>query len=234
MAFSTAWRYAGAGLVGGVGGAYLGDSPFIGAGVGVGGYGLYRSGVIGGFGRGLAGRLGPMPTAGGGIGLRAGATIGKRIPPGVKSAFRSGGRLLGKALVGLEAVMIASEIKEGRGIASDVYEAYNQNDPIGAAQGIAGGLGSYALTAYFLGPQALALAPLIAAKEMYSLGETGRKHLKRLRKTELYGSPELLRSIHSPGAATMRQRSLLALQNTHINARMGLGGEAMMIHTPFR
>ncbi len=145
------WRYGGAGLVGAAAGAYLGgdtQSSLIGGAVGVGGYGLYRH-------RAAALRMAAPVTAG----------IGKRIPQGVKSAFRSGGRLLGKAFIGLEAVMIASDMKEGRGMAQDVYEAYNRNDPIGAVQGVAGGLGSYAMTGLFLGWGALALLPVIAAKE---------------------------------------------------------------------
>ena len=167
MAYSTALRYGGAALVGGVGGSYLGIDPLVSAGVTTGAYAAFRH-------RGAIKRVGAPVAAG----------IGKRIPPGVKQAFRTGGRLLGKAFVGLEAVMLASDIKEGRGITSDVYEAYNRNDPIGAATGIAGGVGMHALTYQWLGPYGFAaLAPLIAVKEAHALGEAGRKHLKRLRKT---------------------------------------------------
>ena len=60
----------------------------------------------------------------------------------------------------------------------------------------------------------------------YQFASAGREYAEGLRNMEM-GSP-----IVDPfgTAATMRQRSLNALQNTHINGRMALGNEAILMH----
>ncbi len=97
--------------------------------------------------------------------------------------------------------------------------------------GIAERAGSLAFTA-MLGAAALPLVPLMVAREVYSLGETGREYKKSLRTLEM-ATPQMMEVAQGIGAQTGRQRSLRALQNTHINARMAMGNEAIMMHVPF-
>jgi hypothetical protein len=63
----------------------------------------------------------------------------------------------------------------------------------------------------------------------YALGEAGRAHADRLRKTEMIaeGAVDALGSV---GAATGRQRSMMALNNTHLNGRMAMGNEGVLMH----
>jgi hypothetical protein len=62
----------------------------------------------------------------------------------------------------------------------------------------------------------------------YKFGEAAQKHGKKMRRLEMGGN------VTDPfgTSATMRQRSLQALNNTHVNGRMALGNEAALMHTP--
>ncbi len=118
------------------------------------------------------------------------------------------------------------------------YEGYQEEGWWGAAKGTGKSILFSAGVRAVGGMLGMWAAPLTiigtAAAITYAVGEKGREHHKKLRDVEFTGSPQLLGSVYSAGAATMRQRSLLALQNTHINGRMAMGNEAFMVHTPFR
>ena len=63
----------------------------------------------------------------------------------------------------------------------------------------------------------------------YAFGEAGQRHEKRIREVEM-GAEVVDRF----GAiSTLRQRSLMALQNSHINGRMAIGNEALLLHSSF-
>jgi hypothetical protein len=64
----------------------------------------------------------------------------------------------------------------------------------------------------------------------YQVGESARANGKRIRNLEMGG--EVMDRFGT--IATMRQRSLQALQNSHLNGRMALGNEAALIHNPAR
>jgi len=67
----------------------------------------------------------------------------------------------------------------------------------------------------------------------YVLGEAGRQHMKGLRQLEMGQQDQMQAAIGSAGAATMRQRSLAALNNTHLNGRSALGQEGFLLHRSF-
>lgn len=67
----------------------------------------------------------------------------------------------------------------------------------------------------------------------YALGQAAQNKGRSLRGLEL-GGGQIMDAIGSSGAATMRQRSLSALQNTHLNGRMAMGNEAILLHRRMR
>lgn len=67
----------------------------------------------------------------------------------------------------------------------------------------------------------------------YSIGERGRAHAKQLRQVEMGGGTKVMEALSSHGAATMRQRAVMALNNTHLNGRSAMGSEASLMHTPY-
>jgi hypothetical protein len=123
--------------------------------------------------------------------------------------------------------------------AAYAYEGYQQEGMWGAAKGVGESIlwsaGVRAVGGIIGGP-VVGVGLAVAAVGMggYALAEAGRGHRHRLRELELTAGPEIMNNIYGAGAVTMRQRSLLALQNTHINGRMAIGNEALLIHTPFR
>jgi len=116
--------------------------------------------------------------------------------------------------------------------AMSMYAGYQTGGVLGAAQAgakealIWGGM--RAVFATVPGAAGFA-APLLAAGALgygaYAMGEAAQEHRKRLRDVEM-GAP-----IVDPfgTTATLRQRSLSALQNTHINGRMAIGNEGILM-----
>jgi hypothetical protein len=124
------------------------------------------------------------------------------------------------------------------GTASLAYEGYKEGGVFGAAKGIgtsvAWNWGTRAAVGVIGAPVTAALAVgTAAAIGTYAVGEAARKHVKSLGQLE-FGSNNMMDVIGSAGAATSRQRSVMALQNTHLNGRMALGNEAVLMHTSFR
>jgi hypothetical protein len=66
----------------------------------------------------------------------------------------------------------------------------------------------------------------------YRFGEAAQAHRKKLRRLEMGGGMDNV--IRSSGALTDRQRSVQALNDSRINARMALGNEANLLHTSYR
>jgi hypothetical protein len=91
------------------------------------------------------------------------------------------------------------------------------------------------MTASALGsPLAMAAAGIGAiGYGAYKLQKAGRQYEKRLGQLE-FGGGYMSEAINSHGALTMRQRSIQALQNTHLNGRMALGNEAAILGRTLR
>lgn len=77
------------------------------------------------------------------------------------------------------------------------------------------------------------VAGAAAGYGIYQFGEAAKEHVKSLNRLE-FGGGQIMDAIGSAGAATMRQRSVMALQDTHLNGRMAMGNEALLMHTSFR
>ena len=169
---------------------------------------VYSTGMRAGMGRLGAGRA-AMSNA-----MRAtGASSAMKFAG--KTAFRSLG------LVGTAALM---------------YSGYQEGGILGAARGGAESVAfSFAMRAGLglIGPAAYAAIPAAAGYGMYQFGEAAREHVKNLKQLE-FGGSQIMDALGSAGAATSRQRSVMALQNTHLNGRMAMGNEALLMHTSFR
>jgi hypothetical protein len=144
----------------------------------------------------------------------------------VKGAGRIGVRTLGRALPGLTTAYFA-------------YEGYQEGGVFGAAKGIgesvAWSVGTHYAIGALGGTGVLAPVAAVAAVAVgtYMVGEQGRQHAKGLRQMEMGYSDQMRDTITSQGASTMRQRSVAALNNTHLNSRMALGNEAFLLHRSF-
>jgi hypothetical protein len=117
------------------------------------------------------------------------------------------------------------------------YEGYQNEGVWGAAKGIGESIAystAFAAASTVLGTAALPLAAVAAVGiGTYALAEAGIAHEKGLRELEMGGGDQMQNAVHSAGAATARQRSLMALNNTHINGRMSLGNEGFLMHRGF-
>jgi hypothetical protein len=146
--------------------------------------------------------------------------LGRMAPGGLK------GNWMGNAVfgVGLTAYAAYSGYKEGgtmgavKGTASSVVTS-----------GIARGLWNMAAGSVGAAPMVAGLAVTGAGYGYYRLGEEGQKTMKRYRNLEMGADINDTFGTMS----TMRQRSLSAIMNSHVNGRMALGGEASLMHTPF-
>jgi len=151
----------------------------------------------------------------------ASAQIQKNL--GAKSAARAAGSLGLKALplVGNLAFMYMGYQEGGIGGAID---AGIESAKIAVAWEIgAAALGSAAL------PLAIGAAAVGgAAYGYYQFGEKAQKYGRKMRKLEMGGEV----TDRFGTMSTLRQRSLSALNNTHVNGRMALGNEAAIMHTP--
>ncbi len=121
----------------------------------------------------------------------------------------------------------------------DAYQGYKEGGVLGAAKNtatsaISWGLmrGAWNMAAGTLGsvPVAIGAAAVGGAYGYYRMGEAGQKYSKNLKKLEFRGA-DIGDTFGT--MATMRQRSLNAIQNSHVNGRMALGGEAAMMHTTY-
>lgn len=119
--------------------------------------------------------------------------------------------------------------------AFSVYQGYQEGGALGAARGGAEAIATSTIANVAFRAVGLAATPLAvvagvaaAGYGAYRFGEASRAHGKRMRNLEM-GS-DLVDSFGT--MSTMRQRSLNALQSTHLNGRMGFGNEAALMHVP--
>lgn len=124
------------------------------------------------------------------------------------------------------------------GTAYAFYSGYQENGVLGGVKNV--GIQT-AISGAFTGiirsagttlgnPVAVGVATAVAAGYAgYRLGEAGIAKAKRVRNLEM-GS-DIVDVFGT--MSTMRQRSLSAIQNSHVNGRLALGGEASLMHTPY-
>lgn len=114
------------------------------------------------------------------------------------------------------------------------YEGYKQEGLWGAAKGVGESIASNAMFRMLWNPY-VAGAALVAAGGYgaYKLGQAAEKHVRSLKTLEMSDN-YTMGVVQTAGAMTMRQRSMQALQNTHLNARMALGNEALLMRTSYR
>lgn len=118
-------------------------------------------------------------------------------------------------------------------VAHSAYQGYQEGGVMGAATSAAFDAGMWgamrAAGSLLMNPITIAAAAVAASGYgYYKYGENVRKFGKRLRAVEMGADV-----IDTYGTiATTRQRSLAALQNSHINGRLALGNEASILHNP--
>ena len=135
-----------------------------------------------------------------------------------KMLFKGAGRFAGAAF-------------PGAFTAYAIYSGYQEGGVMGALQ--EGAMSVATMAAWEMGMTALggAAVPLAVAAGAgyagYKFADAAAQYGRGLKKLNM-GAPvtDMFGTV-----ATTRQRSLQALQNTHINGRMALGNEGMLMHT---
>lgn len=161
------------------------------------------------------------------LGLKGNVSYNSRIRAMGRMASRGGISAIGKLGFGV-LLKAAGPLS----LAYEAYSGYKEGGVGGAVNSAATGIGMWGafevgmgiITGSAINPLAIAA---IGGYGGYKFVDESRKYNKRLKKLEM-GAPivDMFGTI-----ATTRQRSLQALQNTHINGRMALGNEGMLIHT---
>ena len=118
--------------------------------------------------------------------------------------------------------------------AFSAYSGYKEGGVLGAARNVAVDALSWgAMRAGFTmltNPVVLGAAAIAGAGYgVYRLGEAARKHERGVRRLEL-GADVVDRF---GTLSTMRQRSLQAIQNSHLSGRSALGNEALLLSVPY-
>ena len=167
-----------------------------------------------------------------------GRTLGSmagNVGGGFRAQARAYGSVAGKASRGALAGSFAMRAIGPAFTVFDTYQGYKTGGIVGGMKGAAGSLASqYAFgvalrAAGALGtPIAIAAGVAAAGYGSYKLLKAGNARMKRVRNMEM-GGP-----INDPygNSATMRQRSLQALQGSQLNGRSAFGSEAMLLHVP--
>ncbi len=202
-----------------------------------------------------------MPSVGGFFSAARGATLGaggvyksamrtgmgREFMRGVGESFgfqysHTGGKLVSKGFLGARAAGGISKLGVGKAIggaifpafmAHSAYQGYQQGGVVGAAKNVAFDAAMWGAIrsagSLLMNPVTIAGAAVAAAGYgYYKYGENVRRFGKRLRAVEMGADV-----IDTYGTiATTRQRSLAALQNSHINGRLALGNEASILHNP--
>lgn len=168
----------------------------------------------------LGHRLGPEKTT-------RSAIFGKM---GKNAAYSRAGRVAGMAGRALNPLLAAYF----------TYQGYREGGVLGAAKELGIQVGFNTGLAYISGKAGVLGAGMIGAGVVggiaaagygiYQLGEAGREHRNKLRTLEMGGRNDM---INTAGTATARQRALMALNDTHLNARQTLGNEAALLTRGF-
>jgi len=159
-----------------------------------------------------------------------GETLGIHYQKGVSKGFlgrKAPGGMFGKGLLGRALFPAFTAVA--------AYTGYKEGGVMGAAKNVATeALMWGAMRAGFTmltNPAILGGAAIAGAGYgMYRLGEAARTHERRVRSLEL-GADVVDRF---GTLSTMRQRSLQAIQSSHLNGRTALGNEALLLSTPYR
>jgi hypothetical protein len=149
--------------------------------------------------------------------------LGRKMKGGIMSGgkFGLGLKLLGPVALGFSAYQGYSQ----GGLGGAAWEVTKEAAVWGALRA-----GWHLGKAAILNPVTLTAAAAAGlGYAAYKFGEASQRHVKRLRNVEMGG--EIMDRFGT--VATMRQRSLSAIQNTHVNGRIALGNEAILTHTPF-
>lgn len=163
--------------------------------------------------------------------------MGRGVFSSTRMAVTHGARSAGLRGVGKLASKALPCVLGPAGTAYFAYTGYKEGGIWGAVKGVGESVAwSAGIRAVggLINPFTLAVAGIAAiGLGVYAAGEKGQAHVKKLRELEM-GGGAIMEQIGSLPAATMRQRSALALQNSHINGRMAIGNEALLLHTSFR
>ncbi len=153
--------------------------------------------------------------------------------------MKQGGKESARAFAGRKSIARIGGVASLAYIGYSAYTGYQEGGVWGATKGVAEsvainsistGLFNAAVGAVGSVPLAIGAAAVGGAYGYYRLGEAGQTYAKNLRKLEM-GSE----TVDTFGtAASMRQRSLSAIQNSHVNGRMALGNEAGLMHMSYR
>lgn len=236
-----------------LGSSYLGRSLQMGAGEALGQfYGGRAFGIAGTWNEGFLGmrgtltniRAGMGPVAKPGMVYRTGRAMGESIPTASWNAMKHSAVGMGAKNVAKFTAATAWKSMGLLGTGFVAYkggffaEGYERGGIVGGAAGIAESIlfqaGLRAAGGAIFNPFTLTLAAGAAAGYgVYRFGEAAKEHVQSLNRLE-FGGGQIMDAIGSAGAATMRQRSVMALQDTHLNGRMAMGNEALLMHTSFR
>lgn len=162
------------------------------------------------------------------IGYTAGENGGKWFWRSIPEAFSTGIAENGLAVgIARGAMHTAGALFGPAFVAMDMYKGYRENGITGALVGGAKGVLEMGMWELVDIGSLLPAAPIAATAMIgYGVGEAAIAHQKKLRRLEM-GMPQIDRF---GTIATSRQRSLQALQKTHINGRLALGNEALLMH----
>lgn len=237
-----------------LGQSYLGRSLQVGAGEALGKfYGGRAFGTSGIWDEGFLGMRGTMsniragmttPIAKPGMVYRTGRAMGESIPTASWNAMKHSAVGMGAKNTAKFAGATAWKSMGLLGtVAAGYYggffaKGYKEGGVLGAAGGVAESIlfqaGIRAAGGALFNPFTLTVAAGAAAGYgVYQFGEAAKRHVQSLNRLE-FGGGQIMDALGSAGAATMRQRSVMALQDTHLNGRMAMGNEALLMHTSFR
>ena len=120
--------------------------------------------------------------------------------------------------------------------AYSAYEGYKEGGVIGAAKEVGtnalinAGFNIALRAAGLYGGMAIGVGTAaVIGYGAYKYGEAAIRHKKKLTNIEMGGNF----TDNYNTVATMRQRSLMAIQNTHLSSRSALGNEAQFLHNPY-
>jgi hypothetical protein len=167
-----------------------------------------------------------------------GETFGMHYNKGVSMGFMGrkapGGIFAGGKGVGGRAAGFLGRAAFPLFTAYSAYSGYQEGGVAGAVRNVTTDAliwgGMRAGWAMIGGPATLVAAGIAGAGYgVYRLGEAARKQERRVRGLEL-GADVVDRF---GTLSTMRQRSLQAIQNSHLSGRMALGSEALLLSSPY-
>jgi hypothetical protein len=121
--------------------------------------------------------------------------------------------------------------------AFSMYQGYQEEGVWGAAKGAAEsvlGAAAFNVGAAILGGPVMwgIAAAAVVGGGAYAFGEAAQEHRKRIRGLEF--ATASMDVIGSAGALTDRARAMQALSNSHVNGRIALGNEGLLMHSSYR